>query len=84
MKAVEDFQGVTHAVILVPDVLTGCTACDLRFWTVRQGRHLMASSHWSRRMAETEADVNCMSCLVRLPAYDEACTEGLPRPSETA
>lgn len=81
MRAVKDFQGITHAVVLESShELAGCTACDIRFWTVRQGNPLMVSSHWSRRMAETEAEavVDCMSCLVKLPTYDEACTEGSP------
>lgn len=87
MSAVEDYDGVTHAVVLEPDFgFAGNTACDLRYWTVRLGRPNAYTYVYVRllRMAETEAPVDCMSCLVALPAYDEACTEGSPPKSGTA
>lgn len=86
MKAVVDFQGVTHAVVLEPGFgFAGSTACGIRYWTVRLGTPwITVTSTDIRRMAEAEAPVDCMSCLVGLSAYDEACTEGSPPQSETA
>ena len=85
MSAVQGRDGITHAVVLEPDHgLAGCTACDIRFWTVRLGTPSVFVIGRDERMADVETDVDCMSCLVGLPAYDEACTEGSPPESGTA
>jgi hypothetical protein len=86
--AVEDLKGLTHAVVVPPEFrFDGVTACDVRFWTVLLGPSnwtLGSLAGWSQRMAESDGLVDCMTCLVRAAAYDEACTDGSPPTSETA
>lgn len=89
IAAVQDRNGVTHAVVLPPDHgLAGCTACNVRFWTGQLARGSVfvygGDIRRDERMADVEADVDCMSCLVGLPVYDEACTDESPPTNETA
>ncbi len=68
--AVQDRDGVTHAVVLPPDHgLAGCTACNVRFWTVRLGTLSVFVIGRNEHMADVEADVDCMSCLVGLTCF---------------
>lgn len=86
-EAVEDLDGVTHAVVLQHEFrLAGVTACGNRFWVGLLGPPdlFFGFGASARRMAASQRSVDCMSCLVSLPAYDEACTDGSPPTSGTA
>lgn len=70
-EAVEDLHGIVHAVMMRPDFnFTGSTACGFRFHPEGLGSPALFLGRY-QRMEKTDKDVNCMSCLVCLPIYDE-------------
>ncbi len=76
---------MTHAVVVWPsNSFYGIAACNARFWTMLLNDPHRFSLGRGQRMTESAASIDCMTCLVCAPAYDEACTAESPPTNEIA